>query len=203
MKPDEAEVQEDRMEGDQHVVLQEGVRPEPVGGHRAAHRHERVRRPGHQPEEEDRHDEGDQHGRRHKRVGGAAAEPASHDGEVPGEHERPQEDRPLESRPHAGDRVQQRRLAAVVVGHIGEREVVREKGVLHRRRRQQGAGENAGGGLRRRLEQGRAAGDEAGHDHHHPGGGRQEAEGDADLTGDGVHRVEPSAAFTRFGWAAT
>ena len=85
------------------------------------------------------------------------AEVAGHHRQVAGQHQRPQQDRALEGRPHAGDRVEQRRAAAAVAGHVVEREVVAEEGRLHGHgghappppaRPTRSAGPPAGGGRR-------------------------------------------------------
>ena len=108
------------------VVLQKRVRARTVGGHLPDNMSERVRRASHEGEEEDGDAKPDQAGPRHEGVSGPLAEHERHGGQVAAEDQRPEQDRALKGRPHAGDGVEQRRFPAVVGGNEGDREVVRE-----------------------------------------------------------------------------
>ena len=92
--------------------------------HGADHRPEGVGRAGHQGEEEGGHHVGHEGGPAHQGIRGRAAEPPHHGRDVARQDQAPQQDGAGQGRPHPGDRVEQRRRPAVVVGHVGEREVV-------------------------------------------------------------------------------
>ncbi len=158
-------------------------------GHRADDVSEGVGRAEHEPEEEGDDDVDDEGRPPDQRVGGSSSEAPDHGRGVAAEDDGPQQDGPGQGRPQSGDRVQRGRGAAVVVRHVGEREVVGEEGVLHGHDRHQPA-EQDEWGVELATAQGRlSVTDEAGgddHDAHHRGA---KAEEDAGVTESAVHRV--------------
>ena len=132
---DQPQVEHRGVEEDQRIVLEEHVGPESVRGDPSGHMGEGVCRAEHEPEEEGGHHVDGQGGPGHQVVLGPLAEPPDHRGGVPPEDERPEQDRSRQCRPHPGDRVEQRGRPAVVVGDIGEGEVVGDEGALHGDRR--------------------------------------------------------------------
>ena len=218
----ESDVEERRVDHHERVVLKQRVRPDPLRRSRCGH--EGVGRPDHQAEEERRDDVEDERGVADDRVVGdlpvAPDEDARHDGE----DEAPQEDRPGERGPHPGDRVQQRRHGAVVLGHEHQREVVRDEGVLHGARREEGAhehhrceqstvgcgpiggGELCAGSAGADVDGGEPpVGDEADDAHDDPGEAGQEGEPDTDRPQIGVQHQQAgpvAVTFTRFGYSA-
>ena len=95
-------------------------------------REEGIGRADHQAEEERGHEVEDERRPADHRVGGLPAVAPHEDGGDHGQDEAPQQDGAGERRPHAGDRVEQRRDRAVVLGDEDEREVVGDERVLHR-----------------------------------------------------------------------
>ena len=123
------------MERHQRMVLQQGVRAPPVGGRRRQGL-ERVRGPECEHEEEERHDEPDQQRPRDERIGRSVTELVRGERQVPAQHQRPEQDRALERGPQPRDREEERCRAGVVVGHVLEREIVRDQRPLHDRGRE-------------------------------------------------------------------
>ena len=124
-EPDKAQVQKDRMESDQRVVLQERVRARTrrAGPGRSTCANG-FAGPAMRAKKKTATQSPIEARPSHERIGRPLAEHVGHRGQVPGEDERPEQDRALERRPHAGDGVQDRRLTAVVRRHESDREVV-------------------------------------------------------------------------------
>ena len=150
---DIAEVEHRRVERHQRMVLQQRIRPGTVGGDRAVDDSEGIGGPRHQGEEEAGDDEYRQRRPPDERVGRPLAEVVNHHGEIAGEDDRPEQDRPLQRRPHAGDGEEQRRLATAVLGDILQREVVTQQCRLHGDHAEHGAGQDHPRVLAARLEQ--------------------------------------------------
>ena len=93
---DEAQIEKDRMERDQRVVLQEWVRARTIDGDPADDVGEGIGRAGHEGEEEDGHTEPDQARPCHEPIRGPPAKAVGHRGQVPAENERPEQDRALQ-----------------------------------------------------------------------------------------------------------
>ena len=129
------------MEGHQRVVLEQRVRTLPVEG-RIAQGAERVRRPKHEREEEERDGEADEAGPGDERVSDAGPELVGREGEEPAEDEDPQEDRAFQSSPESSDGEQQRGFSRVVRRHVLQREVVRDQRPFHRAHRDDGTAED-------------------------------------------------------------
>ena len=130
-EPDQAEVEHGRVDEDQRVVLEQRIGAWTVGRDGTGHMLEGVGRPQHQPEEEGGHHVDHQRGPRHQGVARPPSEPPDHGGGVAAQHRSPEQDGAGQGRPQPGDGVEPRRRATVVGGHVGEREVVGEQGVLH------------------------------------------------------------------------
>ena len=150
---DVPEVQDRRVEQDQDVVLQQRVGAGPVepGGDRWAVG-ERVGRAEAQQGEERQHDEHHGEGPADEWVPGAAPEaPADGSGEA-GQDDDPQQDRPLEGRPHRGHVVERRRGAGADLLDVGQREVAGDQRPLHHDHGQHGAAEAQVGVDRRHAQ---------------------------------------------------
>ncbi len=189
---DQTEVEEGRVEGVERVVLKEDVGTEPAGRDGPGHVVERVGRAEHEPEEEGGHHVDDEGGPGHQGIAGPMAEPPDHRRGVAGQDDGPEQDGPGQGRPQAGDRVEQRGVGAVVVGHEGEREVVGEEGALHGRYGEQPAEQDEGGvdlapSDRRRPAPGQPGGQHA--DTHQRG---CEPEEDPGVAEGPVHRSGPA-----------
>ena len=186
-EPDIAEVEHRRVEGDERMVLEERVGPGTVGGQHPVKGAERVGRPEHQAEEEHRNKKADCGGPCDEGVSGPVSKMADDGGEVAGQDQRPQQDRPGQRRPHAGDAEQQRRRPAVVLSDELQREVVGDERVLHgecRDHRPSQHEEHVGPTV---AGQWRSPGDEAGDDRARPHERGEEAEDDGPLADRRVH----------------
>ena len=112
---DEAGVEERRVDGNQRVVLEQRVGPEPGGDPRRGD--EGVGRPEHEPEEERGDDVEDEESPPDHGVGRQPpVAPDERRGEE-GEEQAPQQDGAGQGGPQPGHRVEQRRGPAVVLGH--------------------------------------------------------------------------------------
>ena len=123
-EPDVAEVEHRRVERHQRVVLQQWVRAATVEWDRPVDELERVRRDRHEDEEEECDREAHEQRPRDHRVLEPVPEPPRGHRDVPGEDQRPEQDRAFERGPQAGDREEQRGAPCVVVGDVLDREVV-------------------------------------------------------------------------------
>ncbi len=187
------------MKGNEDVVLEERIRSLPMKGRRSCDLYERVRRSRHEPEEERGHHEAYKKRPGDERICCSAPEPSSYDGDVAGQHERPQEDRPLQRGPHAGDRVEHGCDAGVVVRDICKREVMGEERMLHRRGRDHCTAEHAPSRPRGGREPSGAMREDAHRDDKDTAYCRHEAQGHADLPENRVHELLAGEARTRPG----
>ena len=130
-EPDEAGVEDRRVDDDERVVLQQRVRALSVGRDRAVDLAERIRREQHQQEEEAEHDQLHQRRPRDERILGAVAKAPRGEADVSRQRKRPQQDRAFERAPRGRERVETGRGARDVVGDVLDREVVREQRALH------------------------------------------------------------------------
>ena len=85
----EAEIQENWMHRNEHVVLQQGIWSRTINGNGPDRRRERVRRTEHQCKEKDRDREADEHRPRHDRVTGSAAISPTDKGQIAGKYQAP------------------------------------------------------------------------------------------------------------------
>ena len=146
-EPDISEVQHRRVDGHQVVVLQQGIRPWAFDG--CVGRSERPRTRGgtpvpdrldaylkgvgdceHEPEEEDGNPAHDGQSSCPQTIRRPSVTAKDEPG-VSGENESPQQDRALESTPGAGHIEWKGGGRRVVVGYVGEREIVGQESYLH------------------------------------------------------------------------
>ena len=187
----QSQIEHGRVDEDQRIVLEQRVGAGPVGRDGPGDVPERIGGPEHEPEEERGHHVDHQGGPADEVLARAAPEAPDHGGGVPAEDHPPQQDRPGQCRPQAGDRVEHRGVPAVVLGHVAQREVVGDKGVLHGRHGDHSPEQDERGvHLAAADDRGPPLGQSRGHDDDSDHGGR-EPEEDSGVAERSVHRWEP------------
>ena len=130
------------MERHERMVLEQRVWSRAVEPRRRREIAERIRRTGHQVEEEQCHQ---QHGEQRpadERIGQPTAELDHHRHEIPAEDHRPQDDRPLERSPECGEVVERRGFRGPVIGDELHGEVAGDQCPFHRDERHDSTQEN-------------------------------------------------------------
>ena len=206
------------MDGVEQIVLQEGIGTGTVDRDRAHRRGEGVGRPDHQREEEPRGDEADEQRDPDHPLVDVAPRSTGEQREIPGKDRPPQEDRALQRGPQSGHREQQRRFPRVVRGHEGQGEVVRDERAFHRDDGDDGADEHQVGIRAATPRELRLRPDEARRHQHDADERPEQADQDADVADQSVHRrpvgapavsalsppqcTSPFGPRTLAGWAA-